>query len=132
MSSPRSLLPLPPPIRVESLDRRFDPGRTGFTVTTPGGFGIDYREFTLFLRPGETLSLTASEPVAWEGETSSMTLEWSAPDSPGHHRMTLTAEDGAQMSLHLVVMRARNTGDSEINGYRLGRYPDEPYLGLET
>lgn len=120
------------PIRVESLDTGFDPGRTGFTVTTPGGVDIDYREFTLFLRPGETFSLTASEPVAWEGEDLSMTPVWTAPDTPGHHHMTLTAADGAQMDLHLIVMRPRETADAEINGYRLGHYPVEPYRGLET
>ena len=126
------------PVRVETYQPDFDPGRTGFSIATPGGLDIDYREFTLFLRPGETLSLSASEPLAWqdgEGEASeaSMTPTWTAPEAPGHHDVTLTAESGAQMDLHLVVMRARDAADTTaINGYRLGAYPDQPYRGLET
>ena len=127
------------PITVEAYSPPFDPGRTQFTVTTSDGIEIGFEEFTLFVRPGEQLDLTANTPVRWRheetalaGGQSQLSLDWQAPTDPGHHHLIATSETGEDMHLHLVVMRRREAGDDQINGYRIGEYPSEPYRGQEN
>ena len=133
----------PSPVVTELPEPEFDPGRADFTVTARSGLEIGFTEFTLFVRPGERLDLIASEPVRWrdgeggdaeaEAETEAMLAhDWLAPDTPGHHDVTLTGDDGAMMHLHLVVMHRHQPGDDHLNGYRIGEYPAEPYRGQEN
>jgi hypothetical protein len=123
------------------IERRlpdFDPGRTGFTVTAGPDLEIGYSEFTLFVHPGERLDLVANTPVRWhEGEAAEtqdavLAFDWLAPETPGHHTLTLTSEAGETMQLNLVVMHRHEAGDDHINGYRIGAYPAEPYRGQDN
>lgn len=136
------------PVRIEAHEPAvpdFDPGRAGFTVTTRAGLEIGFSEFTLFVRPGERLDLVANTPVRWrdgegadaeagdEDEAEAMLAhDWLAPDTPGHHDITLTSEDGGTMRLHFVVMHRHEGGDDHLNGYRIGEYPAEPYRGQDN
>ena len=127
------------PILVDEFNPPFDPGRTGFTVTTAAGIEIGYEEFALFLRPGERLDLTANTPVTWRHEDTALAggeaglvLDWMAPDDPGHHHLYATSESGEVMHLHLVVMRRLEPGQDRINGFQLGEYPSEPYRGQDN
>jgi hypothetical protein len=127
------------PITIEEYVAPFDPGRTGFTITTPDGIEVGFEEFALFVRPGQQLDLIASTPVRWSHEETALgdgearlSLDWSAPDDPGHHHLVATSESGETMHLHLVVMRRREAGDDAINGFRSGEYPAEPYRGQDN
>lgn len=137
-----SLAAAPSPVQSALPDPAFDPGRAGFTVTARGGLEIGYSEFTVFVRPGERLGLTADAPVRWrdganEGEqdeaaAATLAFDWQAPDEPGRHDLILTGEDGGTMQLHLVVMHRHEPGDDHLNGYRIGEYPAQPYRGQEN
>ena len=131
--------PIPFELPEPEVEAGFDAGRTGFTVTTPDGVVIGFDEFTLFVRPGETLDFVASRPVHWlaEGEVlnegeARTEHAWQAAQAPGLHDLTLAGDAGEVMTLHLVVMRQREAGDRQINGYAIGDYPAEPYRGQEN
>lgn len=112
----------------------FDAGHIPFTVTVRGDLDVDLETFAIFAQPGEDVSIRSEQALSWvDGETSraaSTVLDWTAPDTPGLTQVRLRDSDGNEMQLSLVVMRAQSPDDGEtINGYRLGSYPAEPYLG---
>lgn len=115
----------------------FEPGHLPFTVTLRDDLAVDLETFAVFAHPGEQIRIRSDRPLSWiEGETSrpaSAELDWTAPVAQGLTRVRLEDEDGNAMQLNLVVMRHQSPDDGEtINGYRLGSYPSEPYLGHEN
>jgi hypothetical protein len=117
-----------------TLAGEFAPGHLPFSLTIRGELSVDYAIFAIFARPGEQVSIQADRPVSWSNEAQmrapSPVLDWTAPLEPGLTRVSLEDSEGHVMTLNLIVMRSAD-GDS-INGYELGQYPSEPYLGHEN
>ncbi|WP_158272045.1 D-Ala-D-Ala carboxypeptidase family metallohydrolase [Marinicauda salina] len=115
----------------------FDPGRTPISLSIRDGLSVDLEVFTIFAEPGETVAIRADRPLVWRtggaSRPASRTLDWTAPETPGLTVVDLIDGAGAAMRLNLIVMHAHDpdSGDA-INGYRLGRYPSEPYRGREN
>ena len=115
----------------------FEPGHLPFSVTLRADLVVDLETFAVFAQPGEQVSIRADRPLSWDdGNTiraASTILDWTAPDVQGLTRVQLVDDDGRIMQLSLVVMRNMGPDDGDaINGYRLGAYPSEPYLGHEN
>lgn len=126
-----------PPIRaaVSTTPREFDDGRISFTATIRGELDVDYRVFAVFATPGEALVIETSAPtrlVSGDGPAGALSSRHTltAPSEPGHAAARLEARDGAVMMLNVLVMEPAE-GDV-VNGYRLGRWPDELYRGDEA
>lgn len=114
-----------------SLSHAFDPGTAGFTVTARGELDINYRVFTLFAQPGETIPLSSSCELRWAmptGETvTGRSLRWTAPETPGLQTAIITTGDGQIMELNILVMHEAANG--RVGDYRLGEYPGQAYRG---
>lgn len=77
------------------------------------------RSFTLRATGG---SWTRSGPGRWE---------WTAPSSPGDHRLSLTSR-GDTVAFHaFVLVPASEVRDGVLNGYEIGRYPESAFRGLD-
>ena len=112
----------------------YEPGHLPFAITLRDDLVVDLATFAVFAQPGERIQIRSDQPLIWlDGETSraaTTELDWTAPDTPGLTRVSLDDGEGHIMELNLVVMRRHTPDDGEaINGYRLGSYPSEPYLG---
>lgn len=120
----------------------FDPSKAGFTVTVAGHV-VPYDVFALFVLPGKELAI---EPKAPAGATSWRVVaagvderivdgrfRWTAPSVTGLYPMTITAVDGGgSMTLNVFVMvPIAEVKDGVLNGYRIGRYPEIAYKGLD-
>ena len=109
----------------------FNPGRTGPVLVLENGLEVDYRVFTLFARPGETLALSFREPVSLEHDSiehgAAPSHAWTAPADTGLERLVLRGGGGREMTLNVLVMEPAS--GTEVGDYRLGAYPDEPYRG---
>ena len=122
------------PPQAATLAAEFAPGHLPFTLTIRDDLSVDYETFAIFARPGEQVSIRADRPLSWTDDdgmrAASPQLDWTAPMEPGLSRVSLEDDEGHVMTLNLIVMRSSD-GDS-INGYQLGNYPAEPYLGHEN
>lgn len=112
----------------------YEPGHLPFSITLRDDLVVDLETFAVFAQPGEQVRIRSDQPLSWlDGETNrpaATELDWTAPTVPGLTRVRLDDGNGHVMELNLVVMRAHGPDDGEaINGYRLGSYPSEPYLG---
>lgn len=112
----------------------YEAGHLPFAITLRDDLVVDLATFAVFAQPGERVRIRSDQPLSWlDGETSraaTTQLDWTAPDAPGLTRVSLDDGEGHIMELNLVVMRRHTPDDGEaINGYRLGSYPSEPYLG---
>jgi len=119
--------------------RGFQAGHAGFRITTPSGLRVDYDVFALFALPGETISVDASEHVVPRADggmafrTQGNTVTWQAPEAPGLYPVDLSAPDGATMHINMFVMRpASEIENGQLDEYRIGLYPAEPYRGLDA
>jgi len=112
----------------------FDPGLAPFMLTVDGDLEIRYRVFALFVRPGQTLAINASQPVRMDGGAPETAHNWTAPQEPGEVvRTVLQDETGDEMRLNLVVMHPHDPQQGEaLNGYRIGAYPGEPFRNLDA
>lgn len=112
----------------------FDPGHLPFSITLRDDLDVNFETFAVFAHPGETVRIRSEQALSWiedaASRPASTVLDWTAPATPGLTRVQIADGNGHVMQLALVVMRAHNPADGEtINGYRLGSYPSEPYLG---
>ncbi|MDN3516436.1 D-Ala-D-Ala carboxypeptidase family metallohydrolase [Aquisalimonas lutea] len=102
-----------------------------------------YRVQGIFALPGERLDLAIvaggdgtyrlAAPEARSRETGRGRWQWRAPEDPGLHVLEVARLDtGETMTLNVFVTvpRAASTGPGIIDGYRIGRYPAEPFRGL--
>tara|TARA_R110000744_G_scaffold1843_6_gene6888 strand:- start:30357 stop:31337 length:981 start_codon:yes stop_codon:yes gene_type:complete len=132
LAAPAPMDQTPPPAATLAAD--FAPGHLPFSLTIRDELRIDYETFAIFARPGEQVRIRADRPLSWTDEmvmrTASPELDWTAPMQPGLSQVSLEDVEGHVMTLNLIVMRSAD-GES-INGYQLGRYPAEPYLGHEN
>lgn len=112
----------------------FDPGLSGF-VAKVKGLDIGYREFALFVMPGEAVPLVVPGTSGFRVETHFGTLRakvarrwtWRAPDKPGHYTIDIVRNDGARMRLETFVMiPATKVRNGMLGRYRIGRYPAPP------
>jgi peptidase M15-like protein len=124
----------PTPNQTQPPAGEFEPGHLPFSITLRDELEVNLATFAVFAHPGETVGIRSDQPLSWtEGDASrpaATALDWTAPDTPGLTRVQLQDDDGHTMQLNFVVMHAHSPEDGEaINGYRLGSYPAEPYLG---
>ena len=112
----------------------YESGRLPFSITLRDDLVVDLAVFAVFAQPGERIRIRSDRPLSWIAGGSSgpatTELDWTAPATAGLTQVQLDDGDGHVMQLNLVVMRRHGPDDGEaINGYRLGSYPAEPYLG---
>lgn len=104
---------------------------------------VPYRWFSLYVMPGEELSLGVRyagdrsfslEPDTSLVSTGSNRWRWTAPDEVGRVQLTLRPDDGTDpMHLNVFVMRPRSeVVDGTLNGYRIGEYPQQPLGGRDV
>ncbi|MEE2566867.1 D-Ala-D-Ala carboxypeptidase family metallohydrolase [Hyphobacterium marinum] len=84
--------------------------------------------------PGETIALASNLPLSIEmnGEMLAQDADmadWTAPDTPGTHRLVMT--DAAGRTVEVSVFVLAPLGEEEIlEGYRIGTYPADAPEGL--
>ncbi|WP_417482457.1 D-Ala-D-Ala carboxypeptidase family metallohydrolase [Maricaulis sp.] len=124
----------PSPAQTQPPASTFEAGHLPFSITLRDELEVNLDTFAVFAHPGETIRIRSDKALSWvEGDTSrpaATELDWTAPATPGLTQVRLEDENGHAMQLNLLVMHAHTPEDGEaINGYRLGNYPAEPYLG---
>ncbi len=117
----------------------FDAGLSPFSVRAQG-VDLGYREFALFVMPGETIPLrvldsTAAFKAQADGgrlqTTTAANWRWTAPTRPGHYTLQIIRADGARMRLQAFVMvPASAMHNGRLMGYRIGQYPARPLDNL--
>jgi len=115
------------------------------------GFAVRYRNVispdrvrALTLLPGETVTLEVVHPTSGSGYAARPTAgrlvplgtgrgrwEWTAPPTPGLYPIEVVAPDGSDsITLQAFVLVPYDRLQGELlNGYRIGRYPEEPLRG---
>ena len=120
----------------------FEPGTVGFTVEV-AGLAVSLDRFFALALPGEVVEFEVKErpgPVfgftapdiegALIGERS---VAFEAPSEPGAYPVTIESPEGEVMTVTLFVLAPMDgVRDGVIEGYRVGRYPDEPLKGLDS
>jgi hypothetical protein len=101
---------------------------------------IPYPEFAIYLLPGKTFRLAYEDPgqrgtVRYRGSATDVGRSpLAAADAPGIARLEVENRlTGEVAIIHVVTLvpAARVDKDSRLNGYRVGRYPQQPLRGLE-
>lgn len=126
-----------------SANRFAEPDNATETPTFAVRFGGEYSPYPLisaFVMPGEELEIEAvprgrvSDFLA-ESEEGDLTKAgparwvWTAPTEPGLRRITISdCISGASVSIKTFVLTPYS-GESELNGYAIGRYNPEPLDG---
>jgi Peptidase M15 len=115
-----------------SVPAVFDTGFSKFSVRV-NGLDIGYREFAVFVMPGEKIPLTVEHPsTGFQALTDAGGLQylaagswrWTAPTRPGHYSIDIRRADGAELRLQVFVMvPANDIHHGRLNGYRIGHYP---------
>ena len=118
--------------------RAFDAGTLDYRVTF-GGKTIAWREFAFYVMPGDTLPLKVhgdgGSEVAVRHDGGRLDMQsahqgvWIAPDQSGLYTLTIQPQGAESMRLNVLVKVPLATGPEELNGYRIGRYPDQPLRG---
>lgn len=123
----------------------FTTGKAGFAVRVRDEV-IDYRTFGIYVMPGEVVDLEVVAPPdpagdylldAPQGEllaASATGWSWRAPRTPGLYPLALAAPGtGGTMQLQVfVLVPATQMRGELLNGYRIGRYPEQPLRGLAS
>ena len=108
----------------------FDAGRARFSVSINGDFHIPYRTFTIFVVPGEDVSIATAPDVSIEADAGVLAVDaagrwhWRAPASPGIATLEFAR---AQHLIHLnalVMHPAEQAASGSLHGYRIGQYPE--------
>lgn len=113
---------------------RFDAGRTSFDVQTADGLRIDHRLFTLLVPEGGAVALSTAEPVTWMVDALGLNVqgerfEFDAPSGMQVIPINVRSSAGENMQINILQMDAAlDPGHEDVNGYRIGTYPAEPYL----
>ena len=129
-------------IAVPVFSSEFSPQKAEFSVRV-NDLVIPYQIMSVFAMPGEKLSIgvnTSSEKSifylhSWIGKKKSISPRqwvWEAPESPGHYLLNIVnAADTATVSLNVFVLVPFDQIKGEdLNGYRIGKYPQTPLKQL--
>lgn len=114
----------------------FEPGTLDYDISF-NGKRISWQEFAFFVMPGESreLRLHLPDDQAVEVSVSSGRIEpsgslqwtWFAPEQPGLVEVEITPARSTAARLNVVVMvPLEHVEDGNLNGYRIGQYPDKP------
>lgn len=115
----------------------FSDERAGFSVHVRDDI-IPYRVMGLFVMPGERVPLQPSSSSstttftvdAEDGAVQTAgrnTWHWTAPHTPGVYALTVTdTTSGERVRLNAFVLTPFDQDDPQIDGYRIGRYEQEP------
>jgi hypothetical protein len=118
----------------------WDPSRLSVPVVIDGRT-IPYPEFALYVMPGHRLEVGLEQPaedatVRYLDRTMPLARSTvTAPERPGLSRLEIeNAATGevAVINVFTQVPTTRIEADGVLNGYRIGRYPDEPLRGLDS
>lgn len=98
------------------------------------GKDLPYKTWHHLTMPGETVTIEADAPVELviDGETVGETAErheWTAPDAPDTLEVRLVDGTGEAHEISLFVLAPLN-GDTVMEGYRIGEYPQNAPEGL--
>lgn len=86
------------------------------------------------LMPGETMQVSANGDIRIEVDgrrvgSDDTTHEWRAPRTPGVHDMRIEGADGVEHRITVFVLQPLN-GETVLDGYRIGDYPQNAPEGL--
>lgn len=98
------------------------------------GEPLPYDVWHHLVMPGETVSVTANLPLDFEMNGRSLAeaksdVEWTAPDRPGTHRLTVADEAGRERQVTVFVLAPLDRNEI-LEGYRIGTYPRDTPQGL--
>lgn len=98
------------------------------------GKDVPYKTWHHLAMPGEMVTIEADAPVELviDGETvgdAAERHEWTAPDAPGTLEVQLVDGSGEAHEISLFVL-APLEGDTVMEGYRIGEYPQNAPEGL--
>lgn len=98
------------------------------------GTALPYDIWHHLVMPGQSMSLTANLPldITINGDRIAQgteTLAWTAPDTPGTHRLTARDQAGREYQVSIFVLAPLNGADV-LEGYRIGTYPADAPEGL--
>lgn len=105
------------------------PGQAGDAALRIDGETPPHPQWRETVMPGETLAIAApGHRVEIDGEP--VRGDWTAPQTPGHHRLTAEARgDGTDYAVTVFVLQPAAEIDARgyLEGYRIGTYPrDRP------
>ncbi|HKJ17107.1 MAG TPA: D-Ala-D-Ala carboxypeptidase family metallohydrolase [Xanthomonadales bacterium] len=104
------------------------------------GHIIPYPEFAIFVMPGTPISAGfvdsgGGASVRWANQVMNhSSRQLVAPDNPGLEVLEITDHatgESCVISVFTMVPAANVGKNGRLNGYRIGRYPDEPLRGLD-
>ncbi|MCK8515541.1 D-Ala-D-Ala carboxypeptidase family metallohydrolase [Methylonatrum kenyense] len=120
----------------------YSPQTLSFSLRLREDLIVPHRVFAVFLMPGERLDLEVSRARDGEYRVHDQAARISgtgrhrwllhAPEEPGLYPLHVERSDtGERMQLNLFVLTPREQKQAgELNGYRVGNYPSEPFRGL--
>ncbi len=119
--------------RLEQLTATDPDGDTALPITV-NGETLPHPVWQATLMPGESLDLVSETPVALavdDAEPASLanTHQYTAPDTPGVHQLRLFDLEGGHVLISVFVLKPLN-GQEVVEGYRIGRYPQNAPEGL--
>ena len=124
-------------------DGAFVPARAGFTATVQD-LEVPYERFFALALPGEVVEFEVQarpDSPAFAFDAGSIeeviegpqSLAFEAPATPGPYPVTITSPEGETMTVTVfVLVPASQVEDGELEGYRIGAYPDTPLRGLDS
>ncbi len=131
-------LHLLPPVAL-ALDAPFDDGRLDYTVKF-NGKQVDWHTFAFYMMPGQAEEIRVlgidDQPIRIEasgGELAALgsgRWRFTAPETPGLHPIRIEPAEHAPMTLNVLTkVPTDEKRNGNLNGYRIGEYPDEPLRG---
>ncbi|QOC22047.1 hypothetical protein IC757_13595 [Wenzhouxiangella sp. AB-CW3] len=117
----------------------FDFGTLDYRITF-GGDDIAWREFAFYVMPGDTLPLEvhvngdSEVEISHDGGRLDMQSThqgvWTAPGQSGLYTLTIQPQGRESMRLNVLVKVPLVADEiEELDGYRIGRYPDQALRG---
>ena len=111
------------------------PYKTSFAIRIKGEES-NYTIFSVFVMPGERLTLSSTAPLRLTGpdigirEETTMAWQLTCPPEPGAYKLTLRHDNGEVATLNVLVLTPITDMEGEYLGkYRIGNYPTTPLRG---
>jgi len=131
-----------PPAAVATGEESTTPDSNTALVLEAGEVVVPHSPFGLFVMPGERLPIRVADPdhaafASAEGgrliEREAGAWTWTAPDAPGLYPVTVRdVRNGRATTLNVFVKQPFDHQSEWLNGYRIGRYAQEPRNGNQA
>ncbi|MFW5660254.1 MAG: D-Ala-D-Ala carboxypeptidase family metallohydrolase [Oceanicaulis sp.] len=112
-----------------------DPVEADWLPVSIDGTEAPYPVWHHTILPGDTIELSADQPFALSLNGEIIAEEagshsWTAPREPGNHTIRAFTTEGEVQRITVFVMTPREEGQTVIEGYRIGTYPENPPPGF--